>query len=181
MSESHQATLARASAPAMGPSLPTATMHVAFLVVAGALCIIVLENPFWIGIGLLLAVAGTFLPNMVPKPWLLLVLGVSQFWREPSATDVDFYLLLAGLHLLHLIGSLAAQVPWRGHIQHAALLRPVRLFLPIQAVVQALAFVALSAFEDEAGSVPGLPIFTAAMLSIVAFVLVRGFYRARPA
>jgi hypothetical protein len=172
-------TESRASVPAMGSSLPTAAVHLAHLVVAAPLCVIVLQNPFWIGIGLLLALATTFLPNIVPKPWLLLVLGVSQFWREPTATDVAFYLLLAGLHLLHILGSLTAQVPWRGRIQRAALLRPIRQFIAIQVVVQAVAVGALFTFDENVGTIPGLALLTAALLAVVALVLARGLYRAR--
>ena len=72
----------RASVPTIGPWVPTATVHLAFLAVAIGLCLLVLEAPCWLGGGLLLAVAGTFGPNLVPRGCLILLLGLSQWWRN---------------------------------------------------------------------------------------------------
>ena len=165
---------ARASVPAIGLWVPTATLHLAFLAVAAGLCLLVLESPFWRAVGLLLAVAGTLVPNRVPTGWLLLVLGLSQFWREPSVTDIVFYLLLAGVHLLHVLGSFARLLPWHGRIQVVAFVRPLQRFVFVQAAAQAVAVGALLAFGGGRGTVSGLSILAAAVLGIVAAVLARG-------
>lgn len=164
----------RTAVPVMGPWVPTATLHLVFLGVAAGLCLLVLKDPFWLGAGLLLAFAGTFASNVVPKWCVLLLLGLSQFWREPLVTDVVFYLLLAGVHLLHVIGGLSRQMPWRGRMQRGALVRPFQQFVFVQVVVQAVAVGALLAFGGGRGTVPGLSIFSAAVLGVVAVVLVRG-------
>lgn len=174
-----RATRARASVPAMGPCVPTATVHLAYLVVAAALCALVIEAPFWLAIGLLLACAGTFVPNLVHKGCVILVLGLSQLWREPSATDVVFYVLLAGVHLLYTIGSLARELPWQGRMQTRALMRPLQRFVLVQSVVQIVAVSTLITFGDRRGTVPGLSIVAAAVLGVVAIVLGRGLRRAR--
>lgn len=170
---------ARPSAPKIGPWVPTATVHITFLVVAAGLCLLVLGTPFWLGLGLLLSVAGTFIPHLVPKWWVLFVLAVSQFWREPSATDFVFYLLLAGVHLLHVIASLAGQLPWRGRMQTVALVRPLQRYAFIQIVVQAVAVGVLLTFGGGRGTVPGLSILAAAALGGIGAVLARGMRRAR--
>ena len=164
----------RASVPAIGPWVPTAATHLAFLAVAAGLCLLALNGPLWIFIGLLLAFAGTFLPNLVPRWWVIIVLGLSQLSREPSGTDLVFYLLLAGLHLLHVLGNLAQHMPWHGRMQIVALVRPLQRFVIVQTVVQGVAVGALLAFAGSRGTVPGLSIVAAAVLSVVAAVLVRG-------
>ncbi len=169
----------RASVPAMGPWVPTATVHLVFLAVAVGLCLLVLDRPFWIGVGLLLAVAGTFIPHLVAKGWVIGMLALGQLWREPSATDVSFYLLLAGVHLLHVLGSLAGQIPWHGRMQTGAFVRPLQRFVLVQTVVQAVAVGALLAFGGGRGTVPGLSILSAALLGIVAAVLARALRHAR--
>lgn len=163
-----------ASAPAIGAWVPTATVHIAFLAVATGLCLLVLEPPFWRAVGLLLAVTGTLVPSRVSPGWLLLVLALSQLGREPSATDIVFYLLLAGVHLLHLLSSLAMGLPRHGRIQVIALLPPFRRFVLIQAFVQAVAAGALRIVSGGGGTVSGLSILAAAMIATVAAVLARG-------
>lgn len=174
-----RATRMRASVPAIGPWVPTATVHLVFLAVAAGLCLLVLEPPFWLGFGLLLAVTGTFVPNLVPRWWVIIMLALSQFWREPSATDVAFYVLLAGVHLLHVIGSLSREMPWHGRMQTIAFVRPLQRFMLVQAVVQAVAVGVLLAFGASRGTVPGLSILAAALLGLVAVVLGRGLRDAR--
>lgn len=172
-------TSLRGAVPSIGPSVPTAIVHVVFLAVATALCVLVLDAPFWRGIGLLLAIAGTFIPNLVPRWWVILVLGVCQFWREPSVTDPTFYLLLAGVHLLHIIDSLCRQMPWNARVQTAAFVRPLQRFVSVQLLVQAVAVGALMAFSERRGTVPGLSILSVALLGVVGVVLVRGLQRGR--
>jgi len=171
-------TRARASVPAIGQWVPTATVHLAFLVVAAALCLLVLSSPFWRAVGLLLAVVVTVFPNWVPRWWLLLLLGLSQYWREPSVTDLVFYLLLAGVHLLHVLGGLARLLPWHGRMQVVAFVRPLQRFAVVQAVAQSVAVGALLAFSGGRGTIPGLSILAAAMLGVVAAVLNRGLRQA---
>ncbi len=174
MSGGMPTTNARASTPAIGRWVPTATVHLASLAVAAGLSLLVFPSPFWRGIGLLLAVAGTLVPNVVSRWWLPLLLGVSQYWRTPSATDGVFYLLLAGVHLLHVLGSLARLLPWQGRMQVAAFVRPLQRYVLVQVVGQAVAVGALLTFGGGRGTVPGLSILAAAMLGVVAAVLARG-------
>jgi hypothetical protein len=166
-----------ASVPAIGPWVPTATLHVMFFAVAAGLCFLVIAPRFWLVIGLLLSAAVTLVPNWVPTWWLLLVLALSQFWREPSVTDLAFYLLLAGVHLLHALGGLARLLPWRGRMQVGALVRPLRRFVLVQAAAQGAAACTLLAFGGGPGAVRGLSILAAAALGVVTAMLAR---RLRP-
>lgn len=165
---------ARASVPEIGWWVPTATLRLLFLAVASGLCLLVLDSPFWTTIALTLAVAGTIAPNLVPTWWLVLLLGLSQLWREPSVTDFAYYALLAGVHLLHVLGGLARLLPWGGRLQVGALTLPLRRFVIVQAVAQPAAAGALFAFSGVRGTVAGLSIVAALMLAIVAVVFARG-------
>lgn len=162
---------ARASVPDIGTSLPTAAVPLLFLTVATALCLIVLTSPSLVAIGLLLALLGTLAPSRVPSLWLLLLLGLSQLWRDPLATDVVVYLLLAGVHLLHVLSSLARLLPWNGRMQVGALARPLRRYVLVQAVVQPVAAGALLAFGGGPGGVTGLSMVAALLLCVLAVSL----------
>jgi hypothetical protein len=159
--------------------MSAAMLHVMFFAVAAVLCVLVLERPVWLVVGLLLAAGGTFLPALVSRWWVLLVLGLSQLWREPSVSDVAFYVLLAGVHLLHVIGSLAHQLPWHARMQRVAFTRPLRRFVLVQLVMQAVAVGTLFSFGGRRGTLTGLSIVAAAALGLVAAVLARGLRRAR--
>jgi hypothetical protein len=161
-----------ASTPAIGPWVPTATLHLIFFAVAAGLCLLVL-TPSLLVVGLLLSVAVTLLPDWVPNWWLMLVLALTQVWREPSPTDLTFYLLLAGVHLLHVLGSLARLLPWTGRMQVSALVRPIQRFIMVQAVAQGAAACALLAFSGGDGSVRGLSIFAAGVLATVIVMFAR--------
>lgn len=173
------ATRTRASVPAIGASVPTATLHLGFLAVAAGLCVLVFDDRFWLGVGLLLAVAGTFVPNVIAKGWVIFVLGVSQLWREPTATDITFYVLLSGVHFLHVVDSLTRQIPWHARMQWVAFVRPLQRFVVVQTVVQFVAAVALFSVGGERGTVPGLSIFAAVVLGVVALVLAFGLRHGR--
>lgn len=173
MSVGIRGTRPPASAPAIGPWVPTATLHLIFFALAAGLCLLVLPPRFWLAAGLLLSAAVTLVPNWVPAWWLLLVLALSQLWREPSVTDLDFYLLLAGVHLLHVLGGLARPLPWRGRMQVGVLLRPLRRFVLVQAAAQGVAACALLTFGEGPGTVRGLSILAAAALGVVTAMLAR--------
>lgn len=164
--------------PQIGHWVPTATVHLAFLGVSVGLCALVLDDFRLVG-GLLLAVTGTFVPHFVPRWCVIILLALSQLWREPSVTDPVFYLLLAGVHLLHVTGSLAALMPWRGRMQTVAFVRPLRRFVLVQIVVQATAVATLLSFGGGHGSVPGLSILAALVLGAMAAGLGRALRRAR--
>lgn len=170
---------ARTSVPDIGPSMSTATLHLLFFAVGAGLCLLVLESPLWLAIGLLLAIAGTLMPSLVPTWWLMLLLGLSQLGREPSVSDVAYYVLLAGVHLLHVLGSLTRLLPWDGRMQLVALAPSLRRFVFVQAVAQPVAAGALFAFVGAPGTVPGLSILAAAVLCVTAAVLTRGLRQIR--
>ncbi len=142
-------------------------------VAAVGLCLLALAPPAWLTIGLLLAVGSTLMPDRVPGWWLLLVLGLTQLGREPVAGDVTFHTLLAGLHLLHVLGAIAGPLPWSGRLQLRAVVRPLRRLIAVQLCVQPLAVVALLLLSPRPGEVPGLYLLSTAALGLVVWLLAR--------
>ncbi len=179
MSGGVPARQARTSVPDIGPSMPTATLHFLFFAAGAGLCLLVLDSPLWLAIGLLLAIVGSLVPNRVPTWWLMLLLGLSQLGREPSVTDVAYYVLLAGVHLLHVLGSLTRLLPWDGRVQVRAVAPSLRRFVFVQAAVQPAAVGALFVFGGGHGTVAWLSIVAAAVLVVVVAVLARGTRQAR--
>lgn len=164
-------TRVRASVPNIGPSIPTATVPLLCLTVAAGLCLLMLPSPSLVALGLLLALLGTLASNQVSTWLLLLMLGLSQLWRDPSATDVVYYLLLAGVHLLHVLSSLARLLPCNGRMQVGTLARPLRRYVLVQAVVQPVAAGALLAFSRGPGGVAGMSMVAALLLCVIAVAL----------
>lgn len=130
-----------AEEPSIGPCVPTAFVHVAFMAVAAAVC--------------------------------LLVLHLRLFRRAATVSDVSFYLLLGGVHLLHVLRSIAALLPWHGRMQVGALLRPLQRFVYVQVIVQPVAFGALVTFGGAQGTVRGLSLLSAAVLGVLAAFFAR--------
>lgn len=167
------ASPAATAGPRNARFVPIAVIYIAYGAVAASLCALVLDAGVWRTVGLSLAVASTMVPTRVSAGWLLLVLGASQLSRMPSATDHRFYLLLAGLHLLHVLSSYVRLLPWRGQIEAAALTGVFRRYAVVQLFTEAGAAGALLLFAGKQGAVPGLSLVSA----VLVVLLVGLFYR----
>ncbi|TQM02867.1 hypothetical protein [Pseudonocardia kunmingensis] len=130
--------------PAMGPWIPAAAARVALGVVGVLLCLERLPPGFVLVAGLGLLGAAVAVPRWATAWVLLLLLAGTQLRELPSAQDGRFYLLLAGLHLVHVLAAQALALPWRGRVQLAVLRRPLLRFVAVQVPVQATAFAALA-------------------------------------
>jgi hypothetical protein len=130
--------------PAMGPWLPAAVLRVALGVVGVLLCVDRLAPGFWLVAGLGLLGAAVAVPRWATAWALLLLLAGTQLLEQPSAQDGRFFLLLAGLHLLHVLAAQALALPWRGRVQAVVLRRPLLRFVAVQIPVQVVAFAALA-------------------------------------
>lgn len=168
---------ARATVPTIGRWIPTAVVPLAYGAVAAGLCALVIESPFWLGMGLLLVVVNLVMPTPLITGSLLLLLGVSQLSRAPSVADPTFYALLAGLHLLYMMGSLARVMPWIGRLELAALRRPCLRFLKVQMTSQGVAVTALFLFDGDGARYAGLSIVAAVWLALLGVLLATGVRR----
>ena len=135
---------------------------------------LLLSSGLYVTLTILIAAVAALTTNQV-FAWLVpLVLGVAQLGRQPSPTDPTFYVLLAGVHLLHVLSCLSRLLPLNGRIEIAALAAPFRRFALVQAISQVFAFAALQMLNGTSGTAAGLPIAAAAVLGLIGLILTRG-------
>jgi hypothetical protein len=160
---------------AMGPWLPAVVVRVALGVVGALLCLERLPPGFWLVAGLGLLAAAVAVPRWATAWVLLLLLAGTQLLEPPSAEDGRFFLLLAGLHLLHVLAAQALALPWRARLQAAILRPPLLRFAAVQIPVQAVAFAALALLapgpDGVRAALPALGIAGGAALVVVTVLL----------
>ena len=162
--------------PQIGVSVPGWIVRAAFAVVGIGLTVVCYQPPFWI-VGAGLTGWGVVAPRRLVA-WLLLpFLAASQLARHPAPFDWQFMMLLAGVHLLHVLAAQIRQLPWRITVQLAALAHPLVRFVAIQVPVQLVAIAVLDVFAPDSNGdarllLPVFGIAGAAALLLTALLLV---------
>jgi hypothetical protein len=128
--------------PVPDARIPGVSVRVAFVVVAVAVSIVDYGFSGWLAFGAVISPAAAVAPETLLGWLVILFLAAGQLARHAHLTW-RFLVLLAGLHLLHVLANLALELPWRAWIQPAAFVAPLRRFLSIQIPTQLLAVVAL--------------------------------------
>jgi hypothetical protein len=177
MSDSNRVRVRQA--PSIGARVPGWTLRSILAIVGIGLCLSQLPlgaGGFWLWIGVTITGVAVVFP-MTPAAWLLmLMVGMSVLPRVPSPADPRIYLLIAGIHFLHLVASYTRVVPARGWIQLRAFAAPLRRYVLMQLPVQGAAVVALAVFAPKIGkhpiAIPALGILAGAALIGLALVLI---------
>jgi hypothetical protein len=159
--------------------MPAVVLRGAFLLVAFMLCALVLPGG-WRVAGVLCAIGATVAPQLVAPWWLLLLLGAGQLWRTPSPLDLGYHALVAGLPLLHGLSGISALLARDARVQMAALSRPIWRYGTIQLVMQPASAAALWGFAGRPGSVAGLSLVSALLLTGIGAALVREWHGSAP-
>ena len=128
--------------PAAGARMPGVAVRAMFLITGGLLSLVEHGLTGWLGVGIALSVAAAWSPRQLLGWALILFLAIGQLAQHPGLSW-RFLVLLAGLHLLHVLGTLALELPWRSWIQPTVFVAPLRRFVVIQVPAQLLAVVAL--------------------------------------
>lgn len=166
-------------APRLGARVPGWMLRGILAAVGIVLCLVQLPlgtDGVWAWVGIAITGIAVVFPT-TPAAWLLmLMLGISVLSRVPSPADPRIYLLIAGIHLLHLIASYTRVVPVRGWIQVRALVSPLRRYLLVQLPAQAVALLTLAVFAPKIGehrvAIPALGIVAGIALVGLALVLI---------
>jgi hypothetical protein len=159
--------------------LPGWLIRLAIAVAAGAICVVLaVSGVAGVALGLLglAALMSVAMPSS-PAPMLLLVvtaLSVAVVGAGPFSWPVLTMIPL--VHLFHLTCSLAGLLPARSRVHLAALRRPARRFLGIQAVTFALA--GLTALIPAGRSLPAFEF--AAIIGVAALALLLAWLLDRP-
>jgi hypothetical protein len=128
--------------PAAGARIPGIAVRAAFAITGAVLALVDYGPNGWLAFGIVLSVAAAVAPETLIGWLVILFLMVGQLARHADLTW-RFLVLLAGLHLLHVLASLALELPWRSCIQPAVFVAPLRRFVLIQIPTQLLAVCAL--------------------------------------
>jgi hypothetical protein len=125
-----------------GARVPSLAVRVVFVIAGVLLSMVDYGLTGWLTVGILLSIATAWSPQQLLGWALILFLAAGRLAHHPGLSW-RFLVLLAGLHLLHILAMLALELPWRSWVQPAVLIAPFRRFLVIQVPTQLLAVLAL--------------------------------------
>jgi len=152
-----------------GTMVPAVVVRAA-LATCGVVLSYVLFGPTgWLALGIMASVAAAWSPRHLLGWALILLLAAGQLAHHPGLTW-RFLVLLAGLHLLHLLSMLALELPWRAWVQLAVFRAPLRRYVAIQVPTQLLAVAALLWLAPRHGGHRPITVTAFAALGAVAFV-----------
>lgn len=157
---------------AAGRTLPLWAIRVAGVAVAAA-SFVVLPLPYaLLVVGL--AAVGAIVPATFTTWAAIVVLAFAQL-AQPLAVDARAVVLVAVVHLLHVIGGLQLALPPTGRIRLRALAAPARRWLAVQVPAQVGLLLALAATRVPLrGLLPaGVVAVGASVCVVIMVVLVR--------
>ena len=155
--------------PATGARVPGFAVRVVFVVVGVALSLLDYGFTGWLTIAIVLAIAAAWVPRYLVGWALILFHGLGLLTRHLAFTW-RFLVLLAGLHLLHTLATLALELPWRSWVQPAVFVPPLIRFVAIQVPTQAVAVVALALLAPTGNGHRPLTVAAFAVIGGVALV-----------
>lgn len=150
--------------PAFAPRLATA-------LIGCAAALTLVPAPFGL-FGALFAILGAVFPAALGAWGCALVIALAQLARTPSVTDWHPYAVLAAVHLLHVVGSLAIVVEPGGVLQLRTLRTPLLRWLAIQVPAQAVLALALLLASSGPAVLPLPGVFAALAATCVAVLVV---------
>ena len=167
--------------PELGLRVPGFTPRAVFALLSIALCVIELRVGFVFVVALVLAAVTMVLPRLLTAWAFLLLLAGNQAVQDPSTHEWKLFVLLAGLHLVHVIASQLLVLPARGWIQLRVFGKPLKRFLVIQVAAQLTAALVLLVLLPRTASLhlslPALGIVGAGALVVLAIVLIAPLVR----
>jgi hypothetical protein len=174
------------AAPRIGARMPGWVLRAVVGIIGVGLCIWqipVTAGAFWLVVAIIIVALSVIFPAS-PAAWILmLTVGASIFTRAPSPADPRLYVLVAGVHLLHLAASYARVIPPRSWVQLRAFARPMRRYLLVQIPTQLATVIALFAFSPRTAGHPApLPagaVVAASALAVLTVVLIAPLIRAK--
>jgi hypothetical protein len=167
--------------PAIGPHAPAWALRGAFFVLSVTLGIVEGTSAFWSGVVIVLAAAAVAMPRWMTAWVMLVVLAGTVLTRHPDPLDWHPYLLVAGVHMAHLLASWMLVASPRTRVQLRALAPSALRFVAIQVPVQLFigATLWLASASTPGGSMPAIAVVAAGALLALALVLLGPLLRER--
>lgn len=164
--------------PATGARVPALAVNVALLIAGLGLSVVGYGISGWLVVAVALSAGAAWAPQSLLSWALILFLAAGQLARDATLTW-RFLVLLAGIHLLHVLAMLTLELPRRSWVQPAVFVPPVKRLVAIQLPVQALAVVTLLLLAPGASghrplTAGAFSVVGAAALAGLAVALFRG-------
>jgi hypothetical protein len=153
--------------PAVGARVPAVAVRAVFAVTGVLLSIVDYGSSGWIIVGIALSVGAACAPQYLLGWVVILFLAAGELARHPGLSW-SVLILLAGLHLLHVLAMLALELPWRSWVQPSVFVAPLQRFLVIQIPTQLLAIIALALLAPSADGHRPLTLAGFAVVGVVA-------------
>ena len=131
-----------ADSPAPDARVSAVLVRLALAVVGALLSLLVYGASGWLAVGILFSLLAAWAPEYLLS-WLLIVFLALGELGHHAALSWRLLALVAGVHLLHVLGTLTLGLPWRSWVQPSVLTRPLLRFIAIQVPVQLLAVASL--------------------------------------
>jgi hypothetical protein len=131
-----------AELPGAGARVPALGVRAVFVIAGLLLSVVDFGFTGWLAVGIVLSVASAFFPRHL-LAWVLIVYLAAGRLPHHASLSWQFLVLLAGVHLLHVLGMQMLELRRRSWVQPQLFVAPLRRFLVIQVPTQLLAVVVL--------------------------------------
>ena len=128
--------------PAADARVPGVAVRLVLAIAGVVLTLVVYGSSGWLAVGIIFSLLAAWAPEYL-LAWVLVVFLALGELSRPAALSWQLLVLLAGVHMLHALATLALGLPWSSWIQPSVFKRPLLRFLAIQIPVQLLAVVTL--------------------------------------
>jgi hypothetical protein len=152
-----------------GARVPAIAVRVVLATVGVLLSLVDYELTGWFVVGLVLSVAAAWSPRHL-LGWVLILFLAAGRLAHHLGLSWQFLVLLAGLHLLHVLAALALELPSQSWVQATVFVAPLRRFLMIQIPTQLLAVLALVLLAPSSDGHRPLTVEGFAVVGAVALV-----------
>jgi hypothetical protein len=168
-------------APAIGAHVPGWALRAVFFVVAVTLGIVEGTSAFWSGVVIVLAAAAVVMPRWMTSWVMLVVLAGTVLTRHPDPLDWHPYVLVAGVHAVHLLASWMLVASPLARIQLRALAPTALRFAAIQVPTQLFiaATLWLASATTPSAALPAIAVVAAGALAALALILLGPLLRER--
>jgi hypothetical protein len=129
--------------PGAGTLVPALALRAVFVIVGLLLSVVDYGFTGWLAVGIVICIAAAWSPRNL-LAWVLILYLAAGRLAQHASLSWRFLVILAGVHLLHVLGAFALELPRRSWVQPRVFAGPLRRFLVIQIPTQLLAILALA-------------------------------------
>ena len=128
--------------PAADARIPALAVRLTLAIVGTLLSLLVYGSSAWLAVGIIFSLLAAWAPEYLLGWAVIVFLALGELNRS-AGLSWQLLVLIAGVHLLHVLATFTLGLPWRSWIQPRAFTQPLRRFLMIQIPVQLLAVATL--------------------------------------